>query len=250
MLTSHFPEYEQHTRGDQLSIYQNPWGDKIFIVGVIAWFACLIIAFVSLMKRNWVGFVPLFWAIGICVSPFIFVGKTSSDDMGSLSLVDSIKDVKGNEYHLLGESVIRGHKLVLAKVASKVGFEIRYKILAQSGWTYYNLCLVRPESNSTNHCLYMSIDQVLVGSDKNHGFLAYDLRGLRECSIRDVSNFILIGPNDIPSEPDFQDLLHCKDDAFCKQDALRKSELMKVALNNPNEMVRLMAARYLKSVSQ
>jgi hypothetical protein len=246
-----FPYERQIETETTLTVVRNSVGGWFETLALIFWAACFVCSLMSLVTRNKWGFLSI---LGFLVCPC--VGLSSGLDNMDHTYIDegSTKDKDGTEYHLLANSMLQGHKLLLAKVSNRDGSRTSYSIftMASCSGDSDHVLLIRPQGKRDATAPIITKERLLIAAFGSYAYGAYDLKRPtkhvaseddRGYPISKVSPFVLIDLNDKPSQTDFEAAI--KEDGFNVTDpVVLKSELL-----NPNPRVRDMAKKWLAKLA-
>lgn len=202
----------------------NRWWDALCWATVATVVTACMVGLIGKRKRTRLWWLPFSFSI---VSPFLCCGGLFNAIISYADMA-SAKDLDGTEYHLLGESFLQGHTLVIARLKSRVAFVDRYEVIVTSPWEGEYLEVVRPQDRVTDRpALWLTKDRILVGLPyENDAYVAYDLEKKRPYSlesfnlddgyadIRTLSPFLLLKSGDVPSESDYKELLNPESNGY------------------------------------
>ena len=243
VLAHYFPSWFQIETQTSLTVIAYPIGAWFEGFALFSWIACIVCSFVSLFTKTKWGLLS-FLAFLIC--PVVALSTGMEQIAETYNHEGELKDVDGSEYHLFSNSFFQGNKLLIAKVNDRTGSRTSYNKLATASCSgdANHLQLIRPQSKPNTSPLNMTKDRLLIGtSGETYAFVAYDLKRQLELSISKVSPFVLLGPQDIPNQSDFEEAL--KGGPFSVND----SDVLKSELKNANPNVRVMAQKLLTKLS-
>ena len=250
-ITYKFPSERQIETQTTLTVIKSSVGVWFGWFAIIFWGACMVCSLMSIATRNKWGWLS-FLAFLVCPC----VGLSSGLEEMDHTYVDegSSKDVDGSEYHLLTNSFLQGHKCLLAKVKDRAGSTTTYAILSFASFSgdAEHVRLVRTQGKPEVHAPTITRGRLLIAAFETYAYGAYDLNHKVNHSgssddkgypISKLSPFVLLGPNDIPNQTDFEEAL--KEDAFNVTDP----DVLKSELQNSNPRVREMAKIWLAKLA-
>lgn len=220
---------------------------------VLCFVGCIACYFVK-GRKKWFAVIP---TLVLLASP-MFVVLAIFEHGGDFHDGAMVKGADGQEYHLLVSHFMQGSEIALGRLESKSATVSKFEKLADSPWeeSWGYLTIIRPaqladqKTNVYGTNLYISSDNILLGSFGNHVYVAFDLTRQiaysqfkddpKKHHVRELSSFLLLGPEDTPSEQDIKDLPSNNEFGLIEQDSWRHE------LNNPNPKVRELAQRALK----
>lgn len=250
---------QEMTEGLTKFIVINNASGAFFIPAMVTWILCLagcIGCFCLKAEKKWFAVLP---TLMVLIAP-LYLGKSFVDEAAGLHDVATLKVDLDHEYHLLMSHFLQGSELVLAKFESRSGSNTRYRQLAMSPWetSFGYLAIVRPstlasqKSTEDGHLLTISKDQILLDAGGSSIFLAYDLKNEiaygqlpdqnKEHHVRELSPFLLVGPNDTLNADDAKEIM--KDNQFSFPDL----NPVEPELNNPNPAVRKLAQQLVARI--
>ena len=200
----------------------------------------------SIFTRNKLGWLSF---IALLISPVVAFFSAFDEAVAMYVDEGNLIDVNGSEYHLFSNSFLQGNKLMLSRVVERSGSRTIYSILSigSNSGDAPHVRMIRAQGQPDVHAPTITRGRLLIGAPEAYAYVFYDLNQKvlsapsedHTYSISKVSPFVLLGPNDIQNQPDFDEAL--KDDGFNVTDP----EVLKSELQNPNPRVQEMAKKWL-----
>ena len=235
-----FPSERQIETHATLAVIKNPVGLWFGWFAIILWVTCVVCSVMSIVTRNKWGLLS-FLAVLVCPIVAFF----SAFDEAIAMYIDegSLRDSDGSEYHLFSNSFLQGNKLMLAKVVERSGSRTTYSILsvASNSGDADHVRLIRPKRKPEVHAPTITRGRLLIGAPGGYAYVFCDLKQKLKPDLK-LSPFVLLGPNDIPNQTDYEEAL---EDQFNVTDP----EVLKSELQNSNPRVREMAKKWLAKLA-
>jgi hypothetical protein len=244
-LTNKFPVNRQFRTENILTFITSPIGLFFERLWLVAWVFGLAIFVVSVFRKNWNGLILFF--VGVITTLFDFVAGI--EYAGQFVDEASVRDSHCTEYHLLNSNFLQGTNVVIAKVIGRTGNETKYQVLVQDPGKEGGLQVVRKQGMADTGSLILTPNGLLVGLLYGPYCVdAYDLKNnipygaeMSDHKVKELSPFLLLQEGDVPSEEDFQSLIHPTTGIEPPDIAVIKKDLA-----SPIPIVRELAAKYLK----
>ena len=246
IIAFQFPSERQIETHAALAVIKSPVGLWFGWFAIILWVTCIVCLVMSIVTRNKWGLLS-FLAVLVC--PIVAFFSALDESIAMYIDEGSLRDSDGSEYHLFSNSFLQGNKLMLARVVERSGSRTTYSILsvASNSGDANRVRLIRPQGKPEVSAPTITRGRLLIGAPEGYAFVFYDLK--QNLPPNDNNNpnlklspFVLLGPNDIPNQTDFEEALK---DEFNVTDP----EVLKSELQNSNPRVREMAKKWLVKVA-
>ena len=222
-----------------ITLADNPFAKALAVVEILAWLGCLVATVFASFRKSWWGLLTSFLFVSL---PIVYLVLTADDF--EYRVGSSVVDRSGTTYAFLMPGPDQSDSYI-GKEIERSGIHVTYEklVLGDLDTMDGSIWLVRPKNAPKAPKLYLTANNLLVGNNnRSMATCVYDLNqhvGYHFDELNQMSPFLLLTKDDVPSEEDFQ---NCKG----ANDLVEKS-LVK-DLNHPNARVRDMAQELINDI--